>query len=531
VSVSSVASAIEAGIAALPEHGDAGLIGRRGVWWSLVMLLCGALVFPMLLVDAPPLLDYLNHLARFFVLADGGGDPVLARMYAPHWAIIPDLALDVLAMPLVKVLPVLIAGKLAVCAIILLPVIGTMAYARATHGRLSYWSLGVGLVAYNMTVLLGFMNFLAGIGLAMLLAAAWIRWRDAYPARTVALCAIGAAALFFCHLMGVVLFLILTGAFELAAVWDRPRTVFPRAAAFAILPAAVGVLYLLSPLQAVSAETLWLSPGDKAVQLLAPVIGYDEVQDGLTAALLALTVLGLAAGRALRVPAHGAIAIVVLLALYAGAPFIMKGTCFLDTRFAIMLGYLLFGAVMPARLPRAAAATIAVAFAAVFAWRMTTIDAVWSSYQRDIDGMRAAIAEVQPGDRVYVTSVAPEEAPDYWRHAPQSRMLWTGLRLDYHLAALVLLERRAFWPFLFTDPAQQPIIVLPPYERLADSAGSMLAHDDPQAISREMLRGYDFLLLLNAGGEPDLAHYGGDRLRLLQEGEVAALYRVLPVRP
>jgi hypothetical protein len=267
------------------------------------------------------------------------------------------------------------------------------------------------------------------------------------------------------------------------------------------------------------------------LQLLAPVTAYDEALDGLTAGLIALTVLGLALTRSLRIPAHGAIAVAVLLALYAGAPFIMKGTCFLDTRFAIMLGYLLFGAVIPAALPRPVAAAIAVAFIAVLAWRMATIGSAWSSYQHDIDGMRAVIAEVQPGERVYVTSVAPEEAPDYWRHVPRSRMLWTGLRLDYHLAALLLLERRAFWPFLFSDPAQQPIMVLPPYAGLVETAGSMLAHDDPHATSREMLRGYDYLLLLNAGGEADLPHYGGDRLSLQKADDFAALYRVRPITP
>jgi hypothetical protein len=43
--------------------------------------------------------------------------------------------------------------------------------------------------------------------------------------------------------------------------------------------------------------------------------------------------------------------------------------------------------------------------------------------------------------------------------------------MDSHLPALLLIERRAFWPLLFAHPAQQPIRVLPPYNKLSMSVG------------------------------------------------------------
>ena len=55
---------------------------------------CVLLLAPLTLVDMPPLMDYPNHLARMYALAFSGQDPVLARFFAPHWAIIPNLALD-----------------------------------------------------------------------------------------------------------------------------------------------------------------------------------------------------------------------------------------------------------------------------------------------------------------------------------------------------------------------------------------------------------------------------------------------------
>jgi hypothetical protein len=480
----------------------------------------------MLAAEAPPLLDYLNHLARIQILALGGRDPVMARMYVAHWAIIPNLGLDLMVTPLLRIMPPLIAGRIAAGVAIVLPVVGAIAYSRASFRTRSYWPLGACLVAYNATVLLGFLNFVAATGFAMLLAAVWVRWRDRSPALVLPACAIGAVGLFFCHLMGVVLFLILVAAFELECVWRHPRAAIGRFSTAAMLPIGPTVLYALSPLQAVDAPTLWLPAGDKALQLLSPFLGYAMFPDLLAAAFVASCVVGLALGGGLRMRAHGAIALAVLSGCYTASPFISKGTCFLDTRFAIMIGYLLFAAIIPARVPLRVGRLIAVCAVCLFAWRITTIGLIWHAYQQDLDGIRAAITSVEPGDTVYTTSVAPEEAPAYWAGAPRSRMLWTGIRLDYHLAGLLVLERRAFWPFLFSDPAQQPLAVLAPYRRLAEQAAPMLPHLNLRTADDPRLCDYDYVLLLDAGGEPDVRAYGAGRLALVRANEVAALYRI-----
>ncbi len=500
--------------------------GAQLKWCIAALSGCIALTVPLLLVQAPPLLDFLNHLARVAVLADGGADQTLARMYAAHWAIIPNLGLDVLLLPLLRMMPALDAGRIAAGVAMLLPVLGTIAYSRATYGRRSYWPLGACLVAYNATFLMGFLAFLMGIGLALLLAAAWIGGRDRRPVETALLGAAAMTGLFFCHLMGVVLALVLIGAFELDAIRQRPARAARRVALAAPLLIGPGILYLLSPLGAVSTPALRLPPGDKAFQLLVPFIGYDAVADLMTAAVVAVCLLGLIVSGRCRIRAHAAVAVGFLLILYAASPFIAKGTCFLDTRFAIMLGFMLFAAVMPVGVGRRAASAIALAFVAVFALRMATVGSAWIGYRHDLDAMRAVIVPVQPGERVFLVSVTPEEAPAYWRDAPAWRRLWTGVALDYHLAALVLLERHAFWPFLFADPAQQPIVTLEPYRTLAEAAPSVLPHRQMDAAATSRLGGYDYLLLLNAGGEPDLPGYGAGCLRLMRANDVAALYRV-----
>ena len=134
----------------------------------------------------PPLLDYPNHLARFVLLAAGPDDPTLGPIFTPHWAIIPNLATDVIGPPLLRLLPVHIAGRCLLGGILLLNLAGVLALHRALFGRRSFWPLASGLVAYNCGFLLGFLNWQIGSGLAMLFAAAWLTWRERRPVATIA---------------------------------------------------------------------------------------------------------------------------------------------------------------------------------------------------------------------------------------------------------------------------------------------------------------------------------------------------------
>ncbi len=498
--------------------------------WALAVL-CAILLAPLALVDVPPLLDYPNHLARATVLAFGGTDPVLSRMYASHWAIIPNLGTDLALPPLLHVLPIHLAGRVVVGCAILLPVFGTIAYSRATFGTRSAWPLASGLVAYNATLLLGFVNFVAAIGIALLLAAAWITWRDRAPRRAMVLAVIGTVALFFCHLMGLVFFYALIAGYELEWIWahrTERAAMLARIAALAPLAAVPLGLYLLSPLAPLPAETEFLSLADKTRQLVFPFVNYVLPLDIATACAVGAFLLACIAKGRCRVTAGSGPALLLVAGLYLAAPWAFKGTFFFYKRFAIMLGFLLFAAVLPVGLPRATAYAAVTMFTVLFCVRMAIVGLAWHGHRHDVADMRAVIATVAPGARVFVASVSPEEAPDYWHDGPLSRRLSNGIRTDYHLPALLLIERRAYWPFLFDNPSQQPVTTLPPYRELADRAGSMPDHGVLAVRGTVDLCGYDYLLLLEAGAEPDLSHFAADRLLLVARSDFAALFRVRP---
>src|SRR5690606_1664844 len=123
--------------------------------------------------------------------------------------------------PLLRVLPVHDAGCVLLAGAAFLPVIGVLVYHRAVFGGRSWWPLASALVAFNGIFFLGFINFLYGVGLALVFAAGWIRWRERHPLATTASAMLAGVLLFFTHVFGVIFFGLLVGSHELARAWAR----------------------------------------------------------------------------------------------------------------------------------------------------------------------------------------------------------------------------------------------------------------------------------------------------------------------
>jgi hypothetical protein len=497
-------------------------------WWATLALLSAALFAPLLIADVPPILDYPNHLARFTLLAAGPDDPVLGPLFRPHWAIIPNLASDVVGPMLLRILPIHVAGRSMLAGILLLNLVGVLALHRALFGRVFCWPLASGLVAYNSNFMLGFLNGQIGIGLAMIFAAAWITWREEKPAATVVAAMMASVVLFFCHLIGVVFFLALICSSEIYAV--RHHRAMGRAL-WALLPvlAAPVLLSFLTTLRDAPAALHWMTPQEKLIQLASPFINYSFPLDMITAALLyGGVVLGVALGW-LAVAPRAVAAVAALAVLYPFLPFDLMSASFVDTRVAVMLGFLLFAATERAALPRRIRSIFAAGLIGLFAARMTIVADVWLEHRRDLADLRSVMASVPAGALVYVTNVSQEEAPAYWDAAPRSRRLSNTLRADFHLPALLLIERKAFWPILFANPAQQPISLRAPYDRLARAAHDIPSHAtlvaDPDRGSAA-LDLFDFVLMLEAGADHNPDGFVPKCVALLSRTDFAALYRV-----
>lgn len=489
-----------------PNQGLQGALPREGVadlrWIACAVGLTIVLAVPFFLVEVPPVLDYPNHLGRYFVLAHPD-DPFLSQIYKPHWRLLPNLGMDVLGAGLLQLTSVHVGGRILLALSLFAPVIGVIVYSRVAFRRFSYWPLASGLIAYNGIFFLGFMNFLLSLGLAFIGAAYWMVQRRRGDWSTPLVGAVAAALIYFCHIFGVILFAILITAQEMSRLLAARRsgtlTVIATAKAFGLLAFVVVptiLLYLVGPLSGgAAAPGAWL--GDRKFWTAFTPFMTTNVDLTLWTGLAVVSLIALCWRNATLAPGS-LLAMLALAVLFIAAPTSIKGGSFVDVRMPLMMAMLLFAGVQP-RFNAAEAVVAGWAVAALIIVRTGYVSATRIEHRRDLADLHTAIAPMPPLSRVLLArgisgvKSQPGEV--------SSRVLPGMYRLDGHWPALIAIERRAFWPLMFADSNQQPLEIKSPYDRLAQPLA------EPVVWSNLNLDRYPDSLVADAHYLPDWRHH------------------------
>ena len=122
----------------------------------------------------PPLSDYVNHLARMHVIATLSKNPQLANFYEINWQVIPNLTMDLIVPLLARFMNVYLAGQVFIVGMFALIISGALALNRALIGRWSVFPLFAFPLLYNYVFLVGLMNYIFGIGVALWALAGWV---------------------------------------------------------------------------------------------------------------------------------------------------------------------------------------------------------------------------------------------------------------------------------------------------------------------------------------------------------------------
>jgi len=184
-----------------------------------VMILFAALTLlisiPIWTHPLPPLSDYVNHLARIHVIAQLSKNPQIATFYELDWQVIPNLTMDVIVPPLARMMNVYLAGQLYLVGMFALMISGALVLNRSLVGRFTIMPLFAIPLLYNYVFLVGLMNYIFGIGVALWALAGWISVRErAWPIR-FALSTAFVVVLFFCHLSALGIYGIGVLSFEI----------------------------------------------------------------------------------------------------------------------------------------------------------------------------------------------------------------------------------------------------------------------------------------------------------------------------
>jgi hypothetical protein len=419
-----------------------------------------AMLLPLTLVDIPALVDYPNHLARIHVISGIETDTALGANYEVAWGAMPNLAMDLMILPLAGILPVEILGRMFIALTMLMLVGGTLALHRVLRGSIGLWSVGVYLFVYNHLLIMGFLNYLFASGIALALFAAWIASAGWRPWIRWTLFPAALAGLYFAHLFALAVYGICVTGSELFRLWPVLRTDWRAAArqglvvSWQFLPAALLVLatmpeaadkdFLYGPFLA-KVRALWspaltyLKPIDVAIFLIAAAIPLA----GLVTGRLTLA-------RPLRLP-------LALLAVCAAAmPFWIQGTWgsiwYADLRLPIILTLLLVAGLRPRNVNPRIVVTVLCAGAVLLTGRIVDISLEWRRMDRDFAEFRTAARLIEPG-----ASILPVQRRNVPLPAGETRFDYAY----WHLPVLAIIDRSAFVPTLFTDPTKQPVRAAP----------------------------------------------------------------------
>ena len=487
---------------------------------------------PILLYPWPPLADYMNHLARMRVIAVIDGDPDLSRFYQVQWQLIPNLMMDLIVPTLQRVANIYLAGQIYTIMSFVLIISGTLALNRQLYGHWSMLPLIAFPLLYNNVFLVGTMNYIVGIGLALWALVAWAALRERALALRLAVSTLFVLALFFCHLFSVGLYALGLFAYEVqrlalsepARRWRLSTLAEFVATGLPFLPAAA--LLLMSPTWSLRGTIDWEFKGK-----LDGLVGVIEVYSHF-AALFLTAVVAFAAGwgirhRALHFHPFGWTLLAVGGIAYWALPRVMFDTYMADQRLPIAVAFMVVACAhlnLRDDFVRRGFATVLVLLLAV---RVLEVQSVWADLARQTNAFRESVAHIDRGAKVLVAYADPEAGEE-------ARDLWLS-----HAACLAILERSALVTTAFTVVGKQILHVRDDYRGRVDTEDGTPPtvkqllkpteawDDDDDAEPGYWSRwGADFDYLYILFTRPDFENPDPVRLAPVYAGDRFMLYRV-----
>jgi hypothetical protein len=504
--------------------------GFSGVQVLVLFLVCTLLIsIPVWTHPLPPISDYINHLARMSVIANIDRRPLLAQFYEIDWQVIPNLTMDILVPPLAKIMSVYLAGQIFIVAMFALIISGTLALNRALIGRWSLLPLAAFPLLYNYVFLVGTMNYIFGIGVALWALAAWVVLRDRiWPIRYLVSTAL-VVVLFFCHLSALGLYGLGILSYEILRLWERRREPWPwRIAEFVAggLPflAAAPLLYN-SPTMSLVSAVYWEQRG-KIDGLVYIVTDYSDIAAFLLVGIFVVAMVWAVRHRVLKFHPLVFVLLIVGLVIYIVMPRVMFETYMADQRIPIGVAFMLMACgdlELRRRLVRRGFIAVLVL---LIGGRLIEVDLNWSNLSDTTSEFRSSVRRIQPGSKVFVAYADRSSGGDDVRDL--------GL---IHAACIAMIERQALVTTAFTVVGKQILHVKPQYLTWVDT------HDGtPPFVSQLLLVAeelapptvpafwhnwtkFDYLYVLFT--EDDAPNPDPDRLKLVIEGDRFQLYRIL----
>lgn len=530
---------------ALPTRATS--VGRTARLVAAYLALVTLTLSPLLWASVPPLVDYPNHLARMWILAQNGALPDLARNYSVDWRLLPDLAMDLVVPPLAQILPLEIAGRIFIALTLLSLMAGTVVLHRTLQGRVGFWPLAALLFLYNAALFWGFLNCLFGIGIFLLAFSGWVASRDWRSTPRIALFGAVASVLFFLHLFAFCLYGLAVGSYEcgrwLVARERRLHGFFRLCtASLQFIPGLA--LWTASLPKSGPSYVEYGDLGAKIYALQAPftfgpqAIALDKLFLTFCFGFMAAAV----AARALKLVPEMRLTLVTLILAAAAMPTWANGSWLADIRLPVAIPFVLIASTYVEAARLRAATWIAAVAIVLLGVRVWAISETWRDADRLFAEFRSATRVITPGSRLLIVDDTPRGGRPF--DGVPSFMAERWDESFAQLPALAVIDRAAFIPYLFTGwtsvaatPRNAGLFQTQAVPLTAEALrrSARVEPGDPAYERRDFLgerpywgnwpRHFDFVLWIGFGSikAPDSA-----ALQPLADGSYFRIYRVAP---
>jgi hypothetical protein len=475
------------------------------------------LLLPVWIVRYPPLVDYPNHLARYYILGHLQ-DPNLhlSQFYASRWQPSPYVAVDVLAVFLLKLLPIDLVGRLILSISLLGLPLASYVFLRQISYESRYLAAWALVISYGPVFLVGFVNVTLSAALCFWLFALFLKYLNKLGCGPWLGLLILAILLYFTHLVGFVIGAMIVFTY---CVLTRQTVRHLFAATSIFVPGAV--VYLVEFLRG---RSYWLKEAnpayryeveivDKFAFLTNPFRGYSRTSTALVLiGLIGCLILAVWKNRDLRLnhPWLGVTTAAFVVYLLSPANFHHLEVRIFPFLFILSLSVAEVG-------PRAR--VLGAIGLLVFVVRCFDVDHTFISRQDELEEWHRSFEAIPPNSRI-LPMVPQNEGQNFRRYYE-------------HFWAYGVIERGWFSPNLFHSTGIHPLALNSP----ADDIARLTWFKDPYVKRSapvfepdwpEIQRRFDYLWVF------DLPRFSAPISRfgqLVYSGGPVKVFRVLPISP
>lgn len=430
---------------------------------ALVLVL---LVAPIWVPEVPPLVDLPNHAARINILANYDGNEFYQRNFELVLEPIPNVALDILAVPLTKVFGIWPALKIFLTIVALTFFLGCQLIAMAAHGRTTtLTAFAAPFLLYGGTFFYGYLNYVLSVSLFLVCFGLWMRWRDELSIFRYSTMAVLTILLYLSHLSSfafLAVALILYNAFEAWESGSRARSIsnWMLDGALFLLPSIAFIAFMGGSGSVGGLQ--WAGVSKKLILSVSPMLSFDYFIDGICYVTLAAILL-MAALRG-EVAVHRTLLAVscVFFLLFIPAPNLLFTAGDADGRIILPAFCLLFIS-LNSQISKPQSFLLLFVLIALFSSRQAVVAYRWNSMSDLLIAESRLFDQVPRGSTVL----------DVYGDNALGQLAKTE-RAQIMAIAVASIKRDLVWPGLFAIRGQQPLAFRTPLVHWRTSAAALL---------------------------------------------------------